>query len=65
MEATEARVNIDINQENHKQTVPTVGLVTHPESAKHKAKNAITAISRDIFHNSVIPSNMANLLVLM
>ena len=61
-EAIEARVDIGLNQENLVQTVPTVGLIMHPESTRPMVSSVITATSKDIFHNFVIPNNMANLL---
>ena len=65
MEAIEARVNIGLSQENLMQTVPTVGLIMHPESVRPMAKNVITAISKGISPNFVIPSNVENLLAVM
>ena len=62
MEAIETRVDLGLNRENLVQTVLTVGSIMHPESARPMVRSVITAANKDIFHNSVIPNNMATLL---
>ena len=41
--------------------VTIMGLVIHPESARHTEKNAFIVIRRDTSPNFVIPNNVANL----
>ena len=57
-EAIEAKVDAGLSQEILVQTVPIMGLIMHPESARHMEKNASIAISKATSLSFVVPSNM-------